>query len=71
MNIPQHYDRVPAYYRKHFPECKVRIGCMYQPPIKITPAIEIYKRGPSVWRKLGWALLLPAGFFSLYFLLGI
>lgn len=40
VEVPK-YLETPTALRRN-PQCKVAIGCMYRPPIKIAPALEIY-----------------------------
>lgn len=47
VEVPEHIIRVPAYQRRQT-QCKVAIGTMYRPAIKITPAVEIYVRRSRV-----------------------
>lgn len=42
FTVPEHIYRVPAVLRRQA-HCRVRIGSTYQPAIKVTPAVEIYK----------------------------
>ena len=77
---PNHLSSTPAYYRKHLgkplrtdlpdnPGCKVQIGILYQPAIKITPAIEIHvPRNPSLAEETWWGVGIIGGFFSFIFL---
>lgn len=48
-NPPEHIYRVPAYYRKHPPVPRVRIGSTWNPKIEVTPAVHIpAPRGPKI-----------------------
>lgn len=48
FSVPEHIYRVPSALRRQS-ECRVRIGCIYQPDIKVSPAVEIYKsRKPGI-----------------------
>lgn len=47
VKVPEHIIRVPTAMRRQA-QCKVPIGTMYRPAIKITPAVEIYVRRSGV-----------------------
>lgn len=66
-NPPEHIYRVPAYYRSRFGRMtpRVIIGATYRPAIRITPAVEIYRRAaPSALAQVGMGLLAVAGFLA-------
>lgn len=70
VRVPEHIYRVPAYYRKHIPVPKVKIGCMYQPPIRVTSAVEIHREEePGVVKQVLAGVLLVV-LFALLFVLG-
>src|SRR5690625_4215513 len=66
-NPPEYIYRVPAYYRKHRPVPRVRIGATYSPPVRVTPAISgPYDAGEmrGFWSQVAWGLALGVGFLS-------
>lgn len=68
VNVPEHIIRVPTVMRRQA-QCRVRIGCAYQPAIKISPALEIYKTRRPGATVLQWVF--SAVFFSGLYGLGM
>lgn len=81
--IPDHYYTVPAYWRKHFGKsefpgvlpdnegCKVRIGCLRNPPIQISPASEgcsEHAGDPPLTTQAWWGAKIVGGFLAFIFI---
>lgn len=55
VNVPEHIIRVPTVMRRQA-QSRVRIGCAYQPAIKVMPALEIYKARRPGATALKWVI---------------